>query len=374
LASTQFANSTAFDLVGAGQPAHRGTTTPDELWSAWDAAAERSGSPIEQAIWGRACAESICAGNQLTFVTARSGGEITGIAPLTRKRGSSAPFELIGVETLYEPMDLIYRDAEALHALVREMLRLDAPIFLRRVPAGAASLEALRDALGSQRFAIGREVAGTPAIDLNEGWQDPESQFNAGRRSDMRRMRRNAEKLGPLTFEVLRPSAREVDALVDEALRIEAASWKGETGSALALDEMRGRFFRLWTQSAAQTGVLRICFLKIGETRVAMQIAAECGGRFWLLKIGYDQQFSRCSPGSLLMLHTLRYAATAGLRSYEFLGSPAPWTEVWAPMVRPCASIRAYPLRASGVAALTTDVARGLLPQLGRLFRAKGEG
>jgi hypothetical protein len=70
------------------------------------------------------------------------------------------------------------------------------------------------------------------------------------------------------------------------------------------------------------------------------------------------------------MLHTVRLAAEAGLKSYEFLGSPAPWTQTWTTLERPCVAIRAYPMRVSGVAALTADFARGVLPRLGRLLGA----
>ena len=44
-----------------------------------------------------------------------------------------------------------------------------------------------------------------------------------------------------------------------------------------------------------------------------MQVAVETGGRFWLLKVGYDERFARCSPGSLLLLETIRHAATTGV-------------------------------------------------------------
>ena len=60
-----------------------------------------------------------------------------------------------------------------------------------------------------------------------------------------------------------------------------------------------------------------------------MQMAVEDGGGLWLLKIGYDRAYGRCSPGMLLMRETIRYAAEAGLGRYEFLGCSATWTRVW---------------------------------------------
>ena len=86
-----------------------------------------------------------------------------------------------------------------------------------------------------------------------------------------------------------------------------------------------------------------------------MQLAVECGERFWLLKIGYDEEFARCSPGVLLMLHTVRYAATRGLKSYELLGRVEPWTRVWARSRVPT-SRSARILQRLGAAQLGVDV------------------
>ena len=98
--------------------------------------------------------------------------------------------------------------------------------------------------------------------------------------------------------------------------------------------------------------------------------AVESGGRFWLLKVGYDEAFARCSPGHLLMVETLRYAAQRGLRTFEFLGSAEQWTQVWTDEVRPCVSVWAYPHNCRGVAAFTWDAFRFGWERLQRQFRA----
>src|SRR5206468_8833130 len=92
-----------------------------------------------------------------------------------------------------------------------------------------------------------------------------------------------------------------------------------------------------------------------GGQPVAMQLAVESGGRFWLLKIGYDERFARCSPGTLLTIEMLRYAASRRLRSYEFLGTVEPWTLMWTRFIRPCVSLLAYPATPPGMAALVAD-------------------
>jgi CelD/BcsL family acetyltransferase involved in cellulose biosynthesis len=104
--------------------------------------------------------------------------------------------------------------------------------------------------------------------------------------------------------------------------------------------------------------------MHIGDKVAAMQMAAEHNDKFWLLKIGYDEQFANCSPGSLLICETIRYAAERGLRSYEFLGRIESWTSMWAKEQHPCVSLRAYPLGVGGMAALGVDFALTLRRRL----------
>jgi len=93
----------------------------------------------------------------------------------------------------------------------------------------------------------------------------------------------------------------------------------------------------------------------VGGIAVGMQLAVEHEGSLWLLKIGYDPAYAKCSPGNLLMLYTLGDAARRGLRSYEFLGSVAPWTATWTTELRPFLSVRFYPRSVQGVLALAQD-------------------
>jgi hypothetical protein len=91
-----------------------------------------------------------------------------------------------------------------------------------------------------------------------------------------------------------------------------------------------------------------------------MQLALQGEGRFWLMKIGYDAAYARCSPGQLLMLHTIGHAAAQGLRSYEMLGNAAAWTAGWTRTLRPFVRVNAYPASWPGARALFADASRAL--------------
>jgi CelD/BcsL family acetyltransferase involved in cellulose biosynthesis len=215
-----------------------------------------------------------------------------------------------------------------------------------------------------------RQLAGgSPWIPLDPSWTEPEVHLNSKRRMTLRRARRLAEQMGPVTVEIAIPDSERLPALLDEVFRVEAAGWKGAKGSALAMDAARGAFFRRYAQDACSRGILRICFLTIGGQTAAAQIAVDTGSQFSLLRTGYDERFSRCSPGMLLTHEGIRYAARRGLCSYEFNGTVEPWTEMWTHHERPSCSIRAYPFTWRGLSAFAADGLRSVPKKFRRITK-----
>ena len=194
-----------------------------------------------------------------------------------------------------------------------------------------------------------------PSSRSTRGGTEPESKLNAGRRSDLRRNRRRAEKLGPVRCEVLSPTPEELTPLLQAALEVEARSWKGRQGTALLRDPSRLSFFQRYARAAAEHGELRLCFLWIGERPAAMEFAVETSGSFWLFKIGYDEAFASCSPGVLLLVEVIRHAALRGLRTFEFLGGRSPGHRCGPSTSAPTCAIRVYPAGAGGAMALGRD-------------------
>jgi hypothetical protein len=237
-------------------------------------------------------------------------------------------------------------------------------VLLDRLVVDTSGLDTLRRELGRRGAVAVRQQPGYPWIPLDASWQEPEKHLNSGRRSDLRRARRKAEKLGEVTTEITCPQPDELDALLDEAFAVEARSWKGLAGTALARDSARAIFYRRHAHAVCRQGSLRMCFLRIDGRAVATQVAVLTGGAegggFWLLKIGYDAEFSGCSPGVLLLRDSIAYAARAGCGAFEFLGQSEPWIAMWTDRERTCVSLRAYPYNLRGVAALGADAAAKL--------------
>jgi CelD/BcsL family acetyltransferase involved in cellulose biosynthesis len=312
-------------------------------------------SPIQHFIWNSACSAALPTPAGIAVHVIRTGPRTGAIAPLANSERTVGSMESLGLKDLYEPSDFLYSDRTALRALAMAIAEAGTQIYLGRVPADSPTIAAIKEAYQGRGLVFVRGAEPYPRIRLDKSWCEPLQHLNAGRGSDLRRALRRAEKLGAVTFEFLSPTLHELPALLDEAFEVEAANWKGRTGSALTLDAVRGRFFRHYAAFASTAGTLRLCFLRIGGRAAAMQLAVECKGSFWLFKIGYREEFANCSPGMLLIAETIRYSAGKGLSGYEFLGTTEEWTRVWTKEEQPCVSIRVYPLRPLGVKALAVD-------------------
>jgi CelD/BcsL family acetyltransferase involved in cellulose biosynthesis len=255
---------------------------------------------------------------------------------------------------LREPSDLLAQDDGALRELACAIASLRAPVVLHRLPASSPSIPALKQAFRPFGIVVARDSYGHGVIALDEGWTEPGGRLSKRRASDLRRARRRAE--GEVGVELLSPGPDDLDGLLDVAFAIEARSWKGREGTALALDSRRGDFFRRYCRSAADREELRVAFLRIGDQRVAMQIAVEWNARLWLLKIGHDEAVNRCSPGMLLMLEVVRAAAGNGLGAVQLWGGVEPWTSMWTEDVDQCATVAAYPPGARSVSAALSHI------------------
>jgi hypothetical protein len=264
--------------------------------------------------------------------------------------------QLAGGAETGEPGDLNWSDEEDLATLAGRIVSNALPVSLTRVPADSHSISALQQAARGRAIVKLSPSLGSPYITLDARWNEPQTQFNAGRRSDFRRAQRHGEDSGGLKFELHEALGEaDLDRVLDEAFDVEARSWKGQCGTSMTHDVQLGHFFRCYAHHAMRAGILRISIMRVGEVAAGMQLAVEWQGRWWLLKIGYDPQYSHCSPGNLLLLYTLGEAARRGLESYEFLGSPAPWTAHWTINLRSFVHLRLYPASFHGLLALGQD-------------------
>jgi CelD/BcsL family acetyltransferase involved in cellulose biosynthesis len=321
----------------------------------------RAITPMQTRPWVVACAQSFVQNDKLNVILIADAGGVAAVAPLVRRTSFPAINELLGVRELSEPSDFIFRDETALAALTDVLSRESIPLLVHRMPAASPSLAALRTGFRGKGIVVSRPGNNCPHLALGTGGKGVDHLLSSRLRSDLRRAQRKAESHGKVSYEIHAPrTAQQFLPLYEQALQVEAAGWKGRGGSAVAKNELQRGFFSRYGVLASEEGILRLAFMRIDGTLAAMQYAVQWNEAFWLLKIGYDEDFSRLSPGMLLIQHTLQYACSEGLRSYEFLGSAETWTQRWTTAEKTTVRIAVYPFGPAGMCTLGRDLFRSL--------------
>lgn len=336
-------------------------TTLDQLRDLrpyWDRLGTCFDAPFGKWRWVMSSAETVTEDARLFVPLVVEQGAPVAVAPLSRSRSRFAALRQIGAAA-GEPADFSYKDVASLRLLVGALAVNRVPLFLRKVPAESPLVTAVQVAYRHRAFVLLRPRADCPFIDIEATEELTAGKLSASLRSDLRRAWRRAERIGVVSVETHAPaSERDLLPLWADALRVEAAGWKGRRGSALQMNPRVGSFYRAYAVRACEQGILRVLLLKVGSQTAASMIALEVGERLWVLKIGYDERFAKCSPGMLVMEAGLRYAARQGLRSFEFLGAEADWTHRWTDCGRPNLSVFVYPYTPQGATVFACDVAR----------------
>lgn len=131
--------------------------------------------------------------------------------------------------------------------------------------------------------------------------EDTQAHLSSSSRSKLRQELRRLEKEGAVTLhsaETPDDTARALNTYLD----LEAKGWKGRAGTAIPNSEGEVEFMRGSVRNLAEQGRVRIDELKLGERVIASSITYRNGGTAWYAKISFDEEFSRNSPGSQLVL------------------------------------------------------------------------
>jgi CelD/BcsL family acetyltransferase involved in cellulose biosynthesis len=123
--------------------------------------------------------------------------------------------------------------------------------------------------------------------------------------SKLRRNERELAKRGRLAFRVA-ISGQELKDAVEAFLTLEAASWKGRQGSALASDPATAAFARQALAGGGDAPSVRAELLMSGDRPIGIFLNLVSPGYAATFKIAHDQELNRQAPGVLTMLHSLR--------------------------------------------------------------------
>jgi CelD/BcsL family acetyltransferase involved in cellulose biosynthesis len=318
----------------------QGRAAFEALRDEWDALVARGPAdvPFARHDWIAAWLDAFAPDAALRVLVARApAGRAAGMAALLVQREH-------GVTRLVAPANdhscrvewAIGEDAPgavaALWGHLRDRLRWDV-LLLRDVARDGPTSVLLEAAARADRHLTGRwESLRTPYIEL--GGSDPEARTSAKLRANLRRRAKRLAEMGAVALKRV-DGFEGLDVALAEFLALEAGGWKGEGGTAIALDPALVRFYSRIARDAAARGGLAVRALTLEGRAVAVHLGIVHRGIYYLPKTAYDERLGQVSPGQLLQREVLAECSARKLARFDFLGPDMDWKRDWAPAHAP---------------------------------------
>ncbi|MGY2127003.1 GNAT family N-acetyltransferase [Blastococcus sp. SYSU DS0617] len=193
----------------------------------------------------------------------------------------------------------------AMAGLLRPPGRLPAPALLLRYFAEDGPVAAALDAALARR---GQEAVRLKTYErawLPRELPDP----SRNRKNRYKRLRRQREALAAALGPVrVRDRADDPDA-IEEFLALEAAGWKGRSGTALACQPAHAAWFREACDGLRDAGRLEVLTVEAGDRTTAMAVDFAAGDGSLHFKSAYDETLGEHRPGEQILLHAVDTAA-----------------------------------------------------------------
>jgi hypothetical protein len=138
---------------------------------------------------------------------------------------------------------------------------------------------------------------------------DPEAYLRAAlaakRRHELRRQERLLSELGGIEYVEVQPGP-EMQAWIENFMRLEASGWKAQHGTAFASQPSHRAFFEEIAARAVDCGRLMMLELRCGGRPIASKCNFITPPGSFAFKIGFDAEYYRFSPGVMLELENMR--------------------------------------------------------------------
>ncbi len=291
----------------------------------WDELAERTGAPPWlragwMAAWWRAFGNG-----DLHIIALRRENALAAIAPLVSRGGTlSSP-------TNWHTPDfrLTAEDDETRTALLEAVYATNR----HRITFGFVDqrdADSCREVAERRGFRVLERTLEQPPFVPTDGDREAyERSLDRHVMSETRRRRRRLSEQGELVFEVS-DGSEGLDRLLEEGFRVEASGWKAQAGTAIISQEETLRFYTELARWNAENGWLRLAFLRLDGRAIAFQYLVEYGGVVSQLKGGFDEEYRKLAPGTLLLQDVIAWAFDGDATRYEFLGAEEAFKLEWA--------------------------------------------
>lgn len=158
------------------------------------------------------------------------------------------------------------------------------------------------------------------------------SKFEYKERRIVKRMTKKLAKLGEVKTYFYSDSYALKNAF-EEFLMVEASGFKGEMKTALLYDKVQQSFYRSLLNYFGKSGHCLIQVLKVNDKTIASHFALIIGKTYYMLKIGFDDDYKSFSPGTILIGNTIKhFSNNPHIDTIDFV-TGLDWHDQWKPSI-----------------------------------------
>ena len=280
--------------------------------------------------------------NDLHIITVRNRGELVAVAPMMRTRASVYGIKTEALHAIYNPhtprFDFIVaaNQGPQVYERIWQMIAANncEMVTLAQVQEGSETIQTIEKLAKTAGWLSGQWVAPvSPFVALGCEYETYFNGLRPGVRFNLTKRYARLRRLGHVDVEVVtEPHA--VEEAMRDGLRIEAAAWKGEQGTAMLSNPAVAEFYLRLAKREAAVNQLRLTFLRVEGKRIAFNYLLQNRNKLYAVKIGYDPEYHSYSPGNMLLNLILKDACANGIQEYDLLGGDDDWKFEWTEKTR----------------------------------------
>ena len=163
-------------------------------------------------------------------------------------------------------------------------------------------------------------------------YEEMTAQFSNNFRSNLNKARNKLARNKDVEFRSTTDQPA-LNSAFQDFLNIEASGWKGAkgTGTAIKLHPELVSFYQSLIDELSPTREVMINSLLVGGKTIASQFCVKDRDTLYVLKLAYDEEWSRVAPGNMLLEQVImKGIQDRHFRYINLVGNP-PWFKAWRP-------------------------------------------
>lgn len=294
--------------------------------------------------------ECLEAGESWVCLFAYEGSELVGVLPLVITPrvvlGWQRPLLRIPSHSQTFSVDILVAPGKEdqvipdLIAEVRQLYPQHLGIEFKRLPEDSPTIKVLSEnRLGG--FLHQEFCAEGAYLKVPDSFEQYRASLSGNFRSNLNKASRKLNKLNEVQIKFLHAAdATEQD--LPKFMAVEAASWKGNIGTAILNSPEDVSFYTTLTRRFSEAGWLEWQFIEADGKTISGNMAFRLNRSIVVWKLGYDSSYSKCSPGGLLFEQLVKLACESGEIDEINLMTDHTWYNDWKMERRKYFTIRLY--------------------------------